>query len=118
MLNLLSIFVNVMIMSACISEHSVNKNLEDWQGKSSSAIHKAWGEPDRIENSLLIYSAQDRGVEVYGVNYLDSAKDSVVQVHDGFCQIVFEIGGDKNVKGASWTGSIGRCYQYSLNQQK
>lgn len=103
-------------ISGCISGDSVTTHLDSWKGQSRQAVEKYWGKSFAKKGNSLVYFARDTGVYSSSYNYLDSASADVIKVHDGQCKVVFSFDPDNVVKDLSWSGSLGRCYQYTLER--
>jgi hypothetical protein len=100
----------------CISSRTVTSQLDGWNGKSKQAVVKSWGKSVESDTNSLVYVASDAGVYSSSFNYLDSGSGDMIRTHDGRCRVVFTFGSDNKVQNASWAGSLGRCYQYTLER--
>lgn len=112
----LSLWLGSTLFCACISSGTVTSQLDGWNGKSKQAVEKSWGKSVESDINSLVYVAGDVGVYSSSSNYLDSGSGDVIRMHDGRCRVVFTFGSDNKVQKASWAGSLGRCYQYTLER--
>jgi hypothetical protein len=106
-----------IFFGACVSPEIIDKNLESWKGKDLNVVKKSWGMPDQASESKIVYHAENHGGDSINVNYLDSSAKEQITTHEGLCTVTFELDGDQKVKRFSWSGSRGRCYQFSANQR-
>jgi len=100
-------------LCGCISSGAVTSQLDSWNGQSRNAVEKSWGKWDKSDANSYVFIANDAGVYSSSTNYLDSGASDVIQTHDGACKVVFIFGANNKVQQSSWSGSLGRCYQYT-----